>query len=354
MNLLPNELLLQISSHLNGRSLQAFHQTCCRLKTITPKTSETRYQTDINSSNNIINFRQQEPNCFLIRVDALETDNNTGAALKVGSRLLGDRTVQSRLPLGSFNIGNELMSSYFEVEILKVDEGRPGFRIGLSLEDWDYRRPLGSLPDSIGYCGNDGNVSIGNIYDDKFQFGPPFGLGDVVGCGYDPFQNNGLIYFTLNGDWIGDAPYKVTKDICNYKKRWHASFSSSVPAEIKFNTDGPFLYQKDTSDCGDALQNEKEIEFSVGKTKGIHHTAVSYSPTLISFPRNILYGTCIQSNRPFSDEFYPITNGYYYYEIQVLQKPQFNHTFLSLGLAPKPYPTKHHIGWNLNSIGYHR
>jgi hypothetical protein len=353
MNSLPNELILEISSKLNGRSLQAFHQTCCRFKNLTPKISETKYQTDINASNNIIKFRQEEINYFLIRVDALENENHPGVARQIGSRVLGDRTVQSRLPIASFNIGNGLMSSYFEVEIINVDEARPGFRIGLSLEELDYRRPLGSLVDSIGYCGDDGNVSIGNIYDDKFQFGPPFGLGDVVGCGYDPFQNNGLIFFTLNGEWIGDAPYKVTEDICDYKKRWHASFSSSVPADIKMNTDGPFLYQN-IVDSGDKYEVEKEIEFSVRRTKGIHQAVVTYSPTVISFPWNILYGTCIQSNSSFSDEFYPITkHGYYYYEVKVLQKP-FGNTFLSVGLAPKPYPTKHHIGWNLNSIGYHR
>ena len=67
-----------------------------------------------------------------------------------------------------------------------LDEGMPGW----SIKSW-------------GYHGDDGKLYSYPRKSD--EYGPKYGAGDVVGCGFD--QASGMIFFTKNGERLG-------KDLC--------------------------------------------------------------------------------------------------------------------------------------------
>lgn len=58
--------------------------------------------------------------------------------------------------------------------------------------------------DSYGWHGDDGKLFSGDgVTSTSDSYGPPFGPGDVVGCGLD--YTNGAVFFTLNGQYMGVA-----------------------------------------------------------------------------------------------------------------------------------------------------
>lgn len=61
-------------------------------------------------------------------------------------------------------------------------------------------RAPGWEPNSWGYHGDDGNVfasqNVGKTY------GPPFGTGDVIGCGVN--FRTGCAFYTKNGEHLGE------------------------------------------------------------------------------------------------------------------------------------------------------
>ena len=203
----------------------------------------------------------------------------------------------------------------------------------------------------------DGSLSTGSIYDERYTFGATWGAGDVVGCGYTPLYDNGLIFFTLNGRWIGDCPFQTEDRFMNYKKMWLAAFSSNCEARIYTNYgDEPFLFKINEDNTIPYLQDryrepiEGELEFKIDNNRLVHSPRVE--GLTIRFASGSYDPLSAQSNLPIHK--LPLHNNYYYYEIKVLSQPAGASPFLSYGLAMRPYPQRHHVGWNRNSIGLHR
>lgn len=90
--------------------------------------------------------------------------------------------------------------AYFEVLITACCQGG-GVAVGMADSHAPTRLPgWAEGGASFGYHGDDGNLHWkGN----NREFGPRFGLGDVVGCGVDEIK--GDLFFTLNGRYLGVA-----------------------------------------------------------------------------------------------------------------------------------------------------
>ncbi|KAI8843129.1 concanavalin A-like lectin/glucanase domain-containing protein [Chytridium lagenaria] len=89
---------------------------------------------------------------------------------------------------------------YFEVKIVSSLE-RTSISIGLSDAAVVLNKHPGSEAKSYGYIGNDGSSIAGGR--SSHSYGPRYGLGDVIGCGY--VFEKGTVFFTLNGKHLGTA-----------------------------------------------------------------------------------------------------------------------------------------------------
>ena len=83
--------------------------------------------------------------------------------------------------------------------------------VGLSSSRFLYNHRLpGWDSESYGYHGDDGNIFHG--HGRQFgAYGPTFGFGDIVGCGIN--YRTKSIFFTLNGEFLGDAFKSVVGDL---------------------------------------------------------------------------------------------------------------------------------------------
>ncbi|KAI8895384.1 hypothetical protein BC833DRAFT_601522 [Globomyces pollinis-pini] len=367
MDILASELLLEIADYLNGDDLLVFLQlntNTRRLKSCFQGVELTSFVTQ--QKDNRIIFNQNLKNLHFPLTDSVCTIGIQRR--RCGVRLLGDRSVVSRLSLGTqsgyWNTDSPNQAVYFEVTVNKRKFNGLPMRIGLVHSNWDQTRPCGSLNGSVGYC-SDGNISVGNVYDDQFLFGPVWKDGDVVGCGYTPFKNgSGLIFFTLNGYWVGDAPYRVAVDILQYRKRWHACFSSAGPCEIEFNlkgSDSPFIYQLEKynvvpffkqRESVDTKENFRLAANIVGKSLHSDLIDISDFGNVVTFSNIFQSGRSLQATIPFANS-YDISKGYSYFEMTILNQYVGIGSFISFGLATRPYSALHHIGWDKESIGFH-
>ncbi|KAG9397035.1 SPRY domain [Carpediemonas membranifera] len=73
--------------------------------------------------------------------------------------------------------------------------------IGLICRDSPRNKQPGWTSDTFGYHGDDGRIF--NYSGSGTPWGPKYTKGDVVGCGYIP--SSGDVFFTVNGEHIGDA-----------------------------------------------------------------------------------------------------------------------------------------------------
>jgi hypothetical protein len=261
---------------------------------------------------------------------------------------------------------------YFEVTISQCLP-KSVFRIGLVGPDWNPTRPIGSCDGSVAYCNEDGNIAPGSKYDERYFLGPGWGKqGDVIGCGF----SQDSIFFTLNGEWIADAPYSVhLGEELRYKlfrtDPYYAAFSTSGPSDLSFNIKGPFHYPIHCSKPGIFLAPHlierntiSHDDFQMVWNKRIYHSQLP-QPQLNTFKRSadIIFPTysgsgslALQSSLPLiccQNDRAAIQRGFFYFEVYIISSSTTYSSFFSVGLATRPYPTFHHIGWNKNSVGYH-
>ncbi|KAI5300193.1 hypothetical protein KEM56_002659, partial [Ascosphaera pollenicola] len=130
---------------------------------------------------------------------------------------------------------------YFEIEILlKTKEAV--VCIGLSAADTPSTRLPGYDGDSLGYHGDDGRVYNGKQPNNGEQYGPKYGEGDVIGCGYDWKLDK--VFFTKNGEFLGHAPDEINADIDLYptvgmRKRPQVRITANFGQfPFKFDIDG--------------------------------------------------------------------------------------------------------------------
>jgi len=92
---------------------------------------------------------------------------------------------------------------YFEITVKNHGHNR-AFGLGLSaLPNVCCEGLPGWLKDTFGYHSDDGRVFGNGCNSAGIPYGPTYGAGDVVGCGWDQIEQT--IFFTRNGDFLGIA-----------------------------------------------------------------------------------------------------------------------------------------------------
>eukprot|EP00761_Pharyngomonas_kirbyi_P003756 gb/GECH01003760.1/.p1 GENE.gb/GECH01003760.1/~~gb/GECH01003760.1/.p1 ORF type:complete len:3504 (+),score=578.80 gb/GECH01003760.1/:1-10512(+) len=93
---------------------------------------------------------------------------------------------------------------YFELKITSL--GTSGeFAVGFAPRGNNLEGYPGWYDGSVGYHGDDGNgfwaPSLYYLENTGKSYGPPFGVGDIVGCGF--LRDSGTVFFTKNGTYLG-------------------------------------------------------------------------------------------------------------------------------------------------------
>ena len=160
--------------------------------------------------------------------------------------------------------------SYFEVSILEPpapvsnDATGTGLRppntrsntsecvaIGLASHDFSlHTRMPGWDPNSFGYHGDDGGIfhASGSMVQ---QYGPTYGVGDVVGCGIDFLK--GHLFYTLNGKYLGAAFSNLSTAILQQDWFPVVGLDSNCLVQCNFGCDKPFCF-----DLSGMIQKQKE------------------------------------------------------------------------------------------------
>ncbi|KAI5287778.1 Ran-binding protein 9 [Ascosphaera acerosa] len=108
-------------------------------------------------------------------------------------------------------IPNLVALYYFEIEILRKTK-EAMVALGLSAASASSTRLPGYDGETWAYHGDDGRLYSGRQASagaDR-SYGPRFGEGDVIGCGYDWKLQK--MFFTKNGEFLGHAPDKIVID----------------------------------------------------------------------------------------------------------------------------------------------
>jgi len=164
------------------------------------------------------------------------------------------------LPEGTLSFTPRLIS-YFEVHVLNTKEMSPDtpvvnhphglqldrvrgsssecIAIGISLTDFHlHSRMPGWDALSYGYHGDDGGIFHNNGQMVR-EYGPVYGVGDVVGCGID-YQAQSIFY-TLNGRFLGYAFELKEEDLL---LDWYPTVGVDTNSLVQcnFGTDRPFSF----------------------------------------------------------------------------------------------------------------
>ncbi|KAH6592708.1 hypothetical protein BASA50_003994 [Batrachochytrium salamandrivorans] len=260
-------------------------------------------------------------------------------------------------------------------------------RVGLVVasEMTDHEHPPGSICGSVAYRSNDGYVDLGERHGELFQFAKPWGLGDTVGCGYSRNASpEGTVFFTLNGVWVGDAPFKVAHSLIGYRKQWHAAVSAAGRADMSINYgQRPFQFKMHAGQVVQQLQLRSRVEASVAdiarvvvsqpsdwkmEANVLDCPRVDYKPATVDltgcvvqfiesdchFARSCLSVLPFGYHRNYAElDKTGVYRLYQYYEVTVNESAEGFNSFMAIGLASKPYTPFHQIGWSPYSIGFH-
>ncbi|KAL8443680.1 hypothetical protein Emag_005853 [Eimeria magna] len=132
--------------------------------------------------------------------------------------------------------------SYFEVAVLEASPIRPSICVGLAPRSFLLNRPPGIEPRSIGYRAEDGRKHCRKAKPASAAepvaweaYGPPYGQGDVVGCGI--LNSSRGVFFTKNGTFVGHAGKgSAISELFPTISMRHTGDS------VKLNFAGPFLF----------------------------------------------------------------------------------------------------------------
>jgi hypothetical protein len=380
INSLPTELILRITEFMEDSTLLAMAHVNMRLRAIAQQ--ESKVALNVGTKLNMIvkadkvKFMQDGDDNDQILYDYIRSElEDYGTITRyMGLRRKGDRVVGSRYPLvlqlhPAGNLDSKLSVLYFEVTIVarEGDYSNLPMRIGLTNQNYSHIHPPGSKKNSAGYVSTDGHVAIAQDYEELFQFASPWGVGDTVGCGYSRYAtDHGTIFFTLNGQWVGDSPYRISDCQIKYRNVWHASFSSSGPTSIEFNLGkSPFKYDLRNSHFTNMPKLLNEHVYCKprmlpnvlrAESDPYNHPTVDPDGCLVSFPSNGIGSVVARSvHSNLSINSLNTTSKFSYFEVKITRcMDPLRNSFLSIGLASNPYSPFHHIGWDYSSVGFHR
>jgi hypothetical protein len=349
--LLPQELIMDIIQYLDSGSLRMLKNTCLPMFKLINHPRFTRFipsseLTDVEFRSFSIKLHHTEDLNWIYDHQVVARLDNDGYINKyMGCRLKSDRCLFSRLAINAQFYNSD--SVYFEITVLEARvEG--SMRIGLVAPGNDCFHPPGCVT-GIGYNSVDGNVALSSQDGDRFQFGPSWSVKDTVGAGLRRDNcSQTIVYFTLNGNLIGEAPVDIDGTLIDYSGFWHAAFSSSGPCHVKINTgQDPFLYKK---------IDEALIKTDISSMEPYFLPVISDPFQKPSVDNNIIQmpnngsniARVVISNSPIH-----AINDSSYFEIKVLHQGVGFNSFMAIGLSIKPTNPFHQIGWNRSSIGYH-
>lgn len=347
--LLPQELLLEIIQFLDSESLRILKNSCRPIFRIINHPSFIRFIPKAE-------IRNVEVDAFTLKMHQEEVLTNTfdysvvvsglnGYINKfMGIRYESDQCLFSRLSIMTQSSIYNSDSLYFEISILE-SRVKGCMRVGVVSGGNDCFHPPGCST-GVGYNNEDGNLTLASHYGDSFQFGPPWSVNDTIGVGITRDKSVTLVYFTLNGNWIGEAPMDIDGTRLDYSGPWHAAFSSSGPCTVKINTgQESFLYKK-VEEMHALLSDTCRMESYYLPKISDPFQKPTVNDNIIRFPDNgYTVSRIVISNFPVSS--------FLYFEVKVLSHGPGINSFMSIGLSAKPTNPFHQVGWNRNTIGYH-
>jgi hypothetical protein len=171
-----------------------------------------------------------------------------GLLIFAGHRLVSHRlphpaplTLRSLHPLQDF--GEKV--KYFEVTILSLCPDGPGITVGLTSKRASLHEPLGHATKCLGwsstgvlFAGSPGNATRFGVHTGG---GARFGVGEVIGCGYDDHSRD--LFFTRNGVRIAATPATRALKREAVCKSFPAVCLSSPHDTVLLNLDCNFMYQ---------------------------------------------------------------------------------------------------------------
>lgn len=174
---------------------------------------------------------------------------------------------------------------YFEIEIVRKTK-EAMVCIGLSTADVSATRLPGHDVHSWGYHGDDGRVFPGPQGTTHEQFGPKFGEGDVVGCGFDWKQ--GKMFFTKNGEFLGHASEEIDATLDLYPT---VGLRKRPQVRVRGNFGQfPFKFDIDEYTAVSCHQDVSFISVSIAPHPFIHADTVTANKTrYISSGRRFRY-----------------------------------------------------------------
>ncbi|KAJ3240904.1 hypothetical protein HDU81_002407 [Chytriomyces hyalinus] len=192
-------------------------------------------------------------------------------------RLRFTRFVHTRIPItaaATFMPYGSVHTPYVEFSMLSPTEGNDSgyidLSVGLVSKAFLYKHnySLSNDPLSVAYESQHGMINLGTRNGEGFQFAVSYSLGDVVGVGMildlpskilksktapPPTQllhpqrvQQPCVFFTLNGEWVGDAPFRISSDLTDFSQSLFPAIgfhASSTPIEVEINMgSAPFMF----------------------------------------------------------------------------------------------------------------